>query len=519
MKENRKLEDFPAEEFTNIRQVEAYYPYHCCRFRKPRKSDTEESSEQKEKIVEKDGWTWEVDRHLGPNNVDTEWSGFSNLTDEVDPLSGFGSGMVDPAVGEGEGSGIGPTVGIMGGSGSPEFDHVIKSKEESREVICTPTPDDPFFPCDDLMDSLLLRFGVWIVFLLALLGNATVIFVIIATHSRMDVPRFLICNLAFADLCMGVYLGLLATVDTLTRGNFKSYGVQWQLSPGCSTAGFLAVLSSEASVFTLVIITIERSIAITHALDVSKKLSLRKTVLLMMIGWCFAIVMATLPLFQISDYTKFSVCLPFETGDPASLGYVTFLLVANCSAFLVILSCYVKIYCAIRGSNAWNTNDWRVAQRMALLVITDFVCWAPIVLLSLTAAFGSTPLVNLKDSKVFTVFVFPLNSCANPFLYAILTSQFKKDCMFFCRRVKSSPVTRIPSVKRKFSLTGIEPRRSSQLSTNTVKDVNFEGGQWKFRLREIRRNSLPPTIKFSTSTLTAHKNKLPARHVEKVTSL
>ena len=55
-------------------------------------------------------------------------------------------------------------------------------------------------------------------FLLAVLGNGAVLFVSICTKSKMDVTRFLICNLACSDLCMGVYLGFLAIVDASTLG-------------------------------------------------------------------------------------------------------------------------------------------------------------------------------------------------------------------------------------------------------------------------------------------------------------
>lgn len=44
--------------------------------------------------------------------------------------------------------------------------------------------------------------------------------------------------------------------------------------------------------------------------------------------------------------------------------------------------------------------------------------------------------------QVFTVFVLPLNSCCNPFLYAILTKQFKKDCVLICKAIEESRVTR-----------------------------------------------------------------------------
>ena len=50
----------------------------------------------------------------------------------------------------------------------------------------------PFLPCNDLFDWWTLRCGVWIVFLLALMGNGTVVFVLIFARTKMDVPRFLV---------------------------------------------------------------------------------------------------------------------------------------------------------------------------------------------------------------------------------------------------------------------------------------------------------------------------------------
>ena len=46
------------------------------------------------------------------------------------------------------------------------------------------------------------------------------------------------------------------------------------------------------------------------------------------------------------------------------------------------------MYCAIRGSQGWNSNESRMAKQMALLVFTDFLCWALIAFFSLTVASG-----------------------------------------------------------------------------------------------------------------------------------
>ena len=141
-------------------------------------------------------------------------------------------------------------------------------------------------------------------------------------------------------------------------------------------------------------------------------------------------------------------------------------MVLNCLAFGVIVSCYTKMYCSIRGSQAWNSNDSRVAKRMALLVFTDFACWAPISFFSLSAAAGFE-LISLNDAKVFTIFVLPLNSCANPFLYAIFTKQFKKDCAQICKRLEESAMSRSLSrfSNRNLSISWGSSRRLSLLNS------------------------------------------------------
>ena len=282
-------------------------------------------------------------------------------------------------------------------------------------------------PCSDLFGSWFLRVGVWFVFLLALVGNGIVILVIVFSRTKIDVSRFLICNLACADFAMGIYLGFLAGVDASTLGVFRKYGVDWQLSEGCGTASFLAVFSSELSIYTLCVITLERFYAIKHALHLEKRLKLKHAMVIMCFGWIFSLVVASMPLLGVNSYYRYPVCLPFDISTRGALAYVSGLMLLNSMAFVVIMVCYISIYCAIQGSHAWNCNDSRVARRMSLLVFTDFACWAPIAFFGLTSAF-KLDLISLHGAKVLTVFVLPVNSCANPFLYTILTKQFKKDC-------------------------------------------------------------------------------------------
>lgn len=52
------------------------------------------------------------------------------------------------------------------------------------------------------------------------------------------------CHLAFADLCMGIYLLVIATVDMLTHGRYYNHAIDWQTGFGCKAAGFFTVCVS-----------------------------------------------------------------------------------------------------------------------------------------------------------------------------------------------------------------------------------------------------------------------------------
>ncbi|EDW57572.2 leucine-rich repeat-containing G-protein coupled receptor 5 isoform X2 [Drosophila virilis] len=456
---NPKLREFPPPDtFPRIQTLILSYAYHCCAFLPLVAMSAQRKTSQVQEAVlfPSDA---EFDMTLWNNSMMNIWPQMHNLSKQLgaamhdlwdSPLNNYNlnedlqqsptgsqsaSSYMEEYFDEHDVSGPGTGYGF----GTGLFSGITADDLQPGSVQCLPMPG-PFLPCADLFDWWTLRCGVWVVFLLALLGNGTVVFVLVCSRSKMDVPRFLVCNLAAADFFMGIYLGILAIVDAATLGEFRMFAIPWQMSLLCQLAGFLAVLSSELSVYTLAVITLERNYAITHAIHLNKRLSLRQAGYIMSVGWIFALCMALLPLLGVSDYRKFAVCLPFETTTGvASLTYVISLMFINGCAFLTLMGCYLKMYWAIRGSQAWNTNDSRIAKRMALLVFTDFLCWSPIAFFSITAIFG-LQLISLEQAKIFTVFVLPLNSCCNPFLYAIMTKQFKKDCVTLCKHFEETRV-------------------------------------------------------------------------------
>ncbi|KAK4823731.1 hypothetical protein QYF61_006000 [Mycteria americana] len=297
---------------------------------------------------------------------------------------------------------------------------------QPKTLTCTPEPD-AFNPCEDILGYSFLRVLIWFINILAIAGNFTVLLVLLTSHYKLTVPRFLMCNLSFADFCMGLYLLLIASVDAQTSGQYYNHAIDWQTGSGCSTAGFFTVFASELSVYTLTVITIERWHTITYAMQLDRKLRLRHAVPIMLGGWIFSILIAVLPLLGVSSYMKVSICLPMDIETGLSQAYILLILVLNVVAFIVICACYIKIYVAVQNPELVAANkDTKVAKRMAILIFTDFTCMAPISFFAISAAF-KVPLITVTNSKILLVLFYPVNSCANPFLYAIFTKAFRRD--------------------------------------------------------------------------------------------
>ncbi|KAM5165317.1 follicle-stimulating hormone receptor [Mantella aurantiaca] len=295
-----------------------------------------------------------------------------------------------------------------------------------QNVMCFPKPDD-FNPCEDIMGYDFLRILMWCISILAISGNAVVFVILITSKSKFSVPKFLMCNLAFADFCMGIYLLLIASVDIKTKSQYYNYAIEWQTGTGCHAAGFFTVFASELSVYTLTAITLERWHTITFAMQLQRKVRLRHAFIIMICGWIFAIVVALLPIFGISSYMKVSICLPMDIEFLHSQAYIIFLLVLNVLAFMAICICYAHIYITVRNPDIVSSHsDTKTAIRMAILIFTNFLCTAPISFFAMSASL-KVPLITVSNSKILLVLFYPINSCANPFLYAFFTKAFRKD--------------------------------------------------------------------------------------------
>ena len=129
----------------------------------------------------------------------------------------------------------------------------------------------------------------------AILGN---VFVLVWKRlhwgEENKVQSILLGNLAMADLLMGVYMLIIASADYNFDENYLVNSPDWRCSRTCFTAGTLAITSSEASVFFITLISIDRYIRIKYPYT-RHRLRVKSTKVAAAILWLFAIALGVVP--------------------------------------------------------------------------------------------------------------------------------------------------------------------------------------------------------------------------------
>lgn len=180
------------------------------------------------------------------------------------------------------------------------------------------------------------------------MANISVIIYKVITSLRLyyfkreqDVPGFLLTNLALADSLMSIYLLFIAVKDLTSRGNFGQSALTWQRSASCNLAGFLSIVSYVSSSLCLAFITFERFYAIRNTIE---RIQFRTAFLVMTIIWLVAIFEASLPLFNLNNYSAYAICLPFDTRNRIFMAYAWSLNGLLISSFLFICTFYGLIF-------------------------------------------------------------------------------------------------------------------------------------------------------------------------------
>ena len=317
------------------------------------------------------------------------------------------------------------------------------AKKSIAGVDCN-SPVDEFSSCDDLMKNKPVQVCIWILGMLAFLGNLLVIIWRTVDKEENRVQSCLLTNLAAADLLMGVYLLTIAIMDLRWQGEYFKHDIEWRSGMGCQMVGALSMLSSEVSVLILTIITIDRLICIVFPFKF-KRLTYKTALLSCMGVWIFGIIISVIPITGINYfydesgdfgfYSRSAVCLPLQLseGTPAGWEYsVTIFVCLNFISFTFILVAYTAMFWTVkRAARAARSTNFKkesaMAKRLVFIVMTDFCCWMPIIIINVLSLTGNFEDPNKIAYVWIAVFVLPLNSSLNPILYTFSTQRTKRS--------------------------------------------------------------------------------------------
>ena len=323
-----------------------------------------------------------------------------------------------------------------------EFILCCYAEKAAFGVHCV-SPKDEFSSCSDLMKNKAVQVCVWILGLTALLGNLFVILMRVIVKEDNKVHSFLLTNLAISDLLMGVYLLIIGFKDVQWQGEYFKHDIDWRSGNMCQYTGVLSMISSEVSVLMLTLITTDRLICIVFPFKVRRMN--RKIAYIIVAGiWIFGTLISIIPTFgleffydeerNVGFYGKSAVCLPLHLSSERQAGWeyaVGIFIGLNFASFVYILAAYIVMFFTVKrvSKQVRSTNmnrESQMAKRMVFIILTDFLCWMPVIIIGILSLFGQFHDPEKQAYVWIAVFVLPVNSSINPILYTFSTPLVRK---------------------------------------------------------------------------------------------
>ena len=293
-------------------------------------------------------------------------------------------------------------------------------------------PSDVISSCQSLLRSNIYRVVLSVFAVLAVAGNAVVIFAEVAMSEIKHKLGFVVfvANLCISNFVMGIYMTVVSVADRHYLGTYLWNDVTWRNSADCKTAGFLFLMSSVVSAFIVCLITLDRFLVL-HFPASQLRFNRNTAVLASALAWTAGLTIATVRLlFHTSHwrvYSQTGICvpLPFTRKDFAGRND-TFqvMVVLNLVLFVLVALGQVFIYWSVQKKAMSAShftgnahNDLILARRFLTVAVSNCLCWVPVGVLELLSWNG---IPTASEVRVATaILVLLLNPAINPFLYTL----------------------------------------------------------------------------------------------------
>ncbi|KAK2910396.1 hypothetical protein Q8A73_008111 [Channa argus] len=280
-------------------------------------------------------------------------------------------------------------------------------------------------------------------FVLGVLGNGVVIWVT-GFKMKKTVNTVWFLNLAVADFLFTAFLPLSVTYTALD--------FHWPFGKFmCKLNSTVSFLNMFASVYILVVISVDRYVSVVWPVWAQNHRSVCKASCVSMGVWILALILSA-PYFIFKDtgpayhneeiincFNNYALSDDYDTLSVNQLRQfrhqamtLTRFLLGFVVPFSVIVSCYAVIIHRLKRSRTLASQSSRSFKIIAAVITTFFLCWAPYHIMGLIEMVNHT--ANHASETLFHVITIGvpiatslafLNSCLNPLLYVFMGQDFK----------------------------------------------------------------------------------------------
>ncbi|KAM7379993.1 hypothetical protein PAMP_003323 [Pampus punctatissimus] len=212
----------------------------------------------------------------------------------------------------------------------------------------------------------------------------------------------------------------------------------------CLLTNIAGFVITGASVFNMVLISVDRYVAICEPLHYTSKITVRKIKLCICLSWLFPVLYGIF-IFrdELTEPGKYKSCQgecavvnDYDSGVVgiifSFIGPVSFIIIMYMRVFVVAVSqaramrshvASVTLQVSVTVTSRVNIkkSELKAARTLGITVVVFIICLCPYYIASLTGSSSISISVDL-----FTIHLFYFNSCLNPLIYALFYPWFRK---------------------------------------------------------------------------------------------
>jgi allatostatin A receptor len=272
------------------------------------------------------------------------------------------------------------------------------------------------------------------IIVIGLVGNALVVVVVSANAQMRSTTNLLIINLAIADLLFIIFCVPFTASDYVLT--YWPFGDVW-----CKIVQYLIVVTAHASVYTLVLMSLDRFLAVVHPIQSMSVRTERHALIAIGVLWVVILVTAVPVYYSHGEHhyqflsEEHIVCIFLSAEYSWAVFQISFFVTSYVLPLALICGLYLCILLRLwrgvapggRVSAESRRGKKRVTRMVVVVVATFAFCWCPIQVILVLKSLDRYEITTFSIlAQIISHVLAYMNSCVNPILYAYLSENFRK---------------------------------------------------------------------------------------------